>query len=267
MDTKYIDFETHGNVIRLYLGRGDLAEWWGDDWDDAPYEHNAGEVYDKFVVGHVDVALPFDAIVAEPCDGHLNSPWSKDDMRARRVPMLAVKLDAGETERWRYEDDFERVVAGDEKGGGVWVIRMGDPFVPSDIPYEAAIMEVEIDEAVTDEDLRSRLSRGIAYRLGQSAMMGDESIDYSSRLAWALFGRTDTDGITGTEIAKRLEAVIDGTENHDVIERLRRIEGTPSFAFSYEFCRAIFGEVDPARPIRDTDEITERLIELVGGRE
>ena len=34
---KVIDFERKGNVIRFYLGKDDLTEWWGDDWNDTPY--------------------------------------------------------------------------------------------------------------------------------------------------------------------------------------------------------------------------------------
>lgn len=87
---KTIDFELKGNVARIFLGKDDLERWWGDDWNDTPYEHNAGEVYDQFVAGHVDVAFPFDALVLEPSDGEINSRWCKDDMRDGKVPMFAV---------------------------------------------------------------------------------------------------------------------------------------------------------------------------------
>ena len=45
---KIIDFEKKGNVVRFYYGKDSLKEWYGDDWDDRPYEHNAGEVYHRF---------------------------------------------------------------------------------------------------------------------------------------------------------------------------------------------------------------------------
>lgn len=44
---KIIDFERKGNLVRFYLGDDDLEEWYGDDWNDTPYEHNAGQVYDE----------------------------------------------------------------------------------------------------------------------------------------------------------------------------------------------------------------------------
>ena len=87
---KIIDFEKKGNVVRFYLGKDDLEKWWGDDWNDTPYEHNAGEVYEEFVSGHKDIAFPFDDLVLEPCNGAYNSEYCKDDMVARRVPCIIV---------------------------------------------------------------------------------------------------------------------------------------------------------------------------------
>ena len=42
--------------------KGETPDWlepsdiyYGDDWDDAPYEHNAGTVYEWFVKGYIDI--------------------------------------------------------------------------------------------------------------------------------------------------------------------------------------------------------------------
>lgn len=43
---KIIDFERKGNLVRFYLGDDDLHDWSGDDWNDTPYEYNAGQVYE-----------------------------------------------------------------------------------------------------------------------------------------------------------------------------------------------------------------------------
>lgn len=108
-----IDFDRKGNLIRFYLGEksetwgwtdpnykdwiGKTPDWlkpsdtyYGDDWNDTPYEHNAGSVYNEFVKGHFDVSLPFEWYVLEPSDGEWNSHWCKDDMVARRVPCLII---------------------------------------------------------------------------------------------------------------------------------------------------------------------------------
>ena len=63
---KIIDFERKGNLVRFYLGDDDLVEWYGDDWGDTPYEHNAERVYDEYIKGYCDMMFPFDDLVLEP---------------------------------------------------------------------------------------------------------------------------------------------------------------------------------------------------------
>lgn len=85
-EKKVIDFDMKGNVIRLFIGTGN--DYWGDDWDDAPYEHNAGQVYDEYVTNILDFCVDFDTDVLEPCSGAFNSPYSKESMKNRDVPCL-----------------------------------------------------------------------------------------------------------------------------------------------------------------------------------
>ena len=110
---KIIDFERKGNVVRFYLGEDELERWHGDDWDDAPYEHNAGRVYDEFVIGHHDVTVPFDYTVMEPCTGQLNSRWCKLDMVNRAVPCIIIVPNKLEEEYW-YNNDFNDYVGAAE---------------------------------------------------------------------------------------------------------------------------------------------------------
>lgn len=131
---KIIDFEKKGNVVRFYLGEktegwgwtnpdykdytGKTPDWlkpvdsyYGDDWDDTPYECNAGTVYDEFIKGYKDIAFDFDDLVLEPCDGEYNSPWCKDDMVARRVPCIIVVPKLTVENSWN--TDFKYWVAND----------------------------------------------------------------------------------------------------------------------------------------------------------
>lgn len=87
---KIIDFEKKGNIVRFYLGKIELTQYYGDAWNDVPYDCNAGIVYDEFVTGFIDIAFPFDSYVLEPCDewGSVNCQYCKDDMRARNVPCI-----------------------------------------------------------------------------------------------------------------------------------------------------------------------------------
>lgn len=63
-----------------------IAEQWGDDWDDAPYEHNAGSPYegDSWKIKKVAWEGPFD----EPCEGHQNSPYSVKQINSGISPWL-----------------------------------------------------------------------------------------------------------------------------------------------------------------------------------
>ena len=88
-DYEIIDFDQKGNVVRFYLGKN--GEQYGDDWNDAPYEDNAGTVYDKFIRGTVDVAFDLDADVYAP-GGYGCESFTKDGMRKRAYPCISVSL-------------------------------------------------------------------------------------------------------------------------------------------------------------------------------
>lgn len=132
---KIIDFKRKGNVVRFYLGEktdywgwtrpdytrnGVTPDWlkpsdkyYGDDWDDRPYEHNAGQVYEEFIKGYKDIAFDFDDLVLEPCCGawNDNSRWCKDDMVARKVPCIIVVPKEVYQDSW--DDSFDTWVAAD----------------------------------------------------------------------------------------------------------------------------------------------------------
>ena len=100
---------------------------WGDDWNDAPYEHNAGEPYEakyyKDNLGWTDEQcvehgcgnirkLAFDSYdgyhIRQPKDGHINSPFSVERINQGEIAWLynedAGALGAGatmaEAKRW-----------------------------------------------------------------------------------------------------------------------------------------------------------------------
>lgn len=127
---KIIDFEKKGNVVRFYLGKDDLKDWYGDDWDDFPYEHNAGRVYDEYMEGYTDVVFPFDDLVLEPADGYSpNTEYCKYDMEHRHVPCVIVVPDELNQQSWY--DDFQHWVAAE----GITKFYFGDEMAPEYI-YE-----------------------------------------------------------------------------------------------------------------------------------
>lgn len=105
-----IDFEKFGNVVRFYLGQN--GEQWGDDWNDAPYDCNAGTVYSDYVQGTKDIAFPPEWDVLEPCDGaYPYTHVTKDDMKERAVPcIIARKKD----DDWGKEGSFARTLGCDD---------------------------------------------------------------------------------------------------------------------------------------------------------
>jgi len=88
---KVIDFEKRGNVVRFYLGNIDDNDYWGDDWDDRPYEHNAGTVYGASE--YVEYGFPLTVAVNEPADDwhyNGNSPYSKEDFKNQKAPCIIL---------------------------------------------------------------------------------------------------------------------------------------------------------------------------------
>ncbi len=87
---KIIDADNKGNVLRVYFGEDSLGKnYYGDDWDDRPYEHNADGVYEEFISAYVDIYIPFSYNVCRACDDMYNSPWCKNDFK-RGIPYLSI---------------------------------------------------------------------------------------------------------------------------------------------------------------------------------
>lgn len=145
---KIIDCELKGNVVRFYLGEktadwgwtnpnykdytGKTPEWlkpndkyYGDDWDDAPYQHNAGLVYGEFIKGYKDIAFPFESLVLEPANSWREThSYCKDDMIDRKVPCLIVVPQSTRKDSW--DTDFEDWIGSD----GILKYYFGDEMDP-----------------------------------------------------------------------------------------------------------------------------------------
>ena len=112
-----------------YFTTAPLEQQWGDDWNDAPYEHNAGTPYEwqpymakRGVEPYEVVTIAFEGGAMywrEPCDGSINSPFSVDDVNGGAAPWLvsydgSIKIDAGTP-----LSVFKRIIKAN--GGRVWV--------------------------------------------------------------------------------------------------------------------------------------------------
>jgi hypothetical protein len=69
-----------------YFTTQELGKQWGDDWNDAPYEHNAGPPYtgDGWEIRKVAI----DAELSTPRDGYTNSPFSVEQINGGAIAWL-----------------------------------------------------------------------------------------------------------------------------------------------------------------------------------
>jgi hypothetical protein len=71
-----------------------IDKQWGDDWNDAPYEHNAGDPYEdhECPARWMLTRVKFDGgALDEPREGHYNSPWSVEQINCRDTPWLSTE--------------------------------------------------------------------------------------------------------------------------------------------------------------------------------
>lgn len=98
----------YGNTA--YFTTQALSDQWGDDWDDAPYEHNAGRPYSPSIYYYADgtqkkserdwnadgspkwtiLKAKFTGAFRQPCDGVINSEYSVEQINSGAVPWLSV---------------------------------------------------------------------------------------------------------------------------------------------------------------------------------
>lgn len=107
-----------------YFTEKEVTEQWGDDWDDAPYEHNAGTPYEydysqpeqpKITIKKLYFELP--DYYRVPRSGYLNSPYSVEEINKGVIAWLWTdnfKIFAGTT-----MEEFIKIIQ--ENGGKVYV--------------------------------------------------------------------------------------------------------------------------------------------------
>lgn len=84
METNYEDH------IVFWFATCDATECWGDDWDDAPFEHNAGEPYLVKGSFYHTVAIPRERITDLITDKYTNTPYSVRDLNHNRELLCKI---------------------------------------------------------------------------------------------------------------------------------------------------------------------------------
>lgn len=88
---KIIDYEIKGCVLKLYLG--DSKDYYGDDWNDIPFEYNAGIVYKKFIKKEIILYFPFNIEFLEANVLITNSGYCKNDFKNNKVSFIFIVND------------------------------------------------------------------------------------------------------------------------------------------------------------------------------
>ena len=97
-DAYLIDACWQGNALRVYFGSS-VEEITGDDFNDVPYESNAGIVYSEFVKCVLDVMVPFNYTIHDPAsdlDCYENSTLCRDDFKSGEVPLFWITDETGD---------------------------------------------------------------------------------------------------------------------------------------------------------------------------
>jgi hypothetical protein len=86
----YVDDHSDHYHYRAFFTTAPLEKQWGDDWDDAPFEHNAETPYrDTRAGGAHDIYLiRLSADLVMPSHGVLNSEYSVEAINRGDVPWL-----------------------------------------------------------------------------------------------------------------------------------------------------------------------------------
>lgn len=102
----------------------ELSKQLGDDWDDRPYEHNAGEPYFPWSPGEdwQLTTIYFESELVTPDYGCHNSPYSVDDINSGAVAWLRNPYKSGQNiHAGTTLSEFKRLIK--EFGGKVYVLE------------------------------------------------------------------------------------------------------------------------------------------------
>lgn len=105
----FVDSESEyaGDDLTLYFTElDDVTKQWGDDWDDAPYEHNAGTPYEndynqpeqgvkdgRGIYSKIDIfkmVIQGGYNILTPRSNTINSPYTVEDINKGVVPWLTI---------------------------------------------------------------------------------------------------------------------------------------------------------------------------------
>lgn len=116
---------------------------WGDDWDDAPYEHNSGDPYgEHYIVEDNKIRKKHDLIKIGwssehemPCSNVLNSKWSVKSINSGNVAWLLVP-------QWCKNENMKPIFAGTQLEEFIKIMKNcgGEVYLPIGLFLKNEIM-------------------------------------------------------------------------------------------------------------------------------
>lgn len=93
-DLRVLDAEVSEHCVRFYLGTEKTyqeGKFHGNDWNDSPFDCNAGTIYPVYCKAILDIYFEWDTVVrdAPPVSGPIY--WSKNDIKAKRYALVYVE--------------------------------------------------------------------------------------------------------------------------------------------------------------------------------
>lgn len=145
---------------------------WGDDWDDAPYEHNAGAPYRK--PGVTLTAVKYNCGTLEtPADTVRTRGFSVDYINANRIPWLRTRM-------FEVKEPFIKVYPGDDFATFSAAIALadGDVYVERPVELLSALLRDNKEDELrkTLVEVRELIAQYPSFGLsgaGQGTFVGD----------------------------------------------------------------------------------------------
>lgn len=122
---KVIDIQVKGNLVNFLLGEDNCTDYYGDDWNDVPWQDNAGQVYDEFVKEEMLVAFAWGYNITDHLHGE-HTFYSLEDLKIG-LPYYYITCDS-ETDWGKLVGILKLETSRDElldqlKNYKAWVLR------------------------------------------------------------------------------------------------------------------------------------------------
>lgn len=92
----YVDPHSKDSCPEVHFTTGKVSEEWGDDWNDAPWEHNAGRPYQngggQYFVMRIESGHNSNIKTPDEYANYANSPYSVEMINKGLVPWMSVDI-------------------------------------------------------------------------------------------------------------------------------------------------------------------------------